>query len=51
MPRQSRLDALDAFRHVKVREIERTQIFRADTDSVDFVARLADLAERGPLTV
>ena len=34
-----------------VRGIERTQIFRADADRADFVARLADLAEQGPLTV
>jgi REP element-mobilizing transposase RayT len=31
--------------------IERTQIFRSDTDRADFVARLAALAEAGALTV
>jgi REP element-mobilizing transposase RayT len=34
-----------------VRGIERTQIFRSDTDRADFVARLAALAEAGALTV
>ena len=34
-----------------VRGIERTVIFRDDTDRADFVARLAALAEHGALTV
>jgi REP element-mobilizing transposase RayT len=34
-----------------VRGIERTQLFRTDTDRADFVARLAALAEQGAWTV
>ena len=34
-----------------VRGIERTTIFRDDTDRADFLARLASLAESGALTV
>ncbi|MGA2263645.1 MAG: hypothetical protein ABSH28_19690 [Acidobacteriota bacterium] len=34
-----------------VRGIERTSIFRDDTDRADFVARLARLAEHGAFTV
>ena len=37
-------------RHGMVRGIERTTIFRDDTDRTDFVARLAALAESGALT-
>ena len=51
MPRQARLDAPDTLHHVMVRGIERTSIFRDDTDRSDFVARLAALAEAGALTV
>ncbi len=51
MPRQPRLDAPDLLHHVMVRGIERTQIFRDDTDRADFVARLAALAQAGAWTV
>jgi len=51
MPRQPRLDAPDTLHHIMVRGIERTQIFRTDTDRGDFVARLATLAEQGAWTV
>ncbi|MEI8190001.1 MAG: transposase, partial [candidate division NC10 bacterium] len=51
MPRQPRLDAPDTLHHVMVRGIERTTIFRDDTDRADFLARLASLAESGALTV
>ena len=51
MPRQPRLDAPETLHHVMVRGIERRVIFRDDTDRVDFVARLATLAEQGALTV
>ena len=51
MPRQPRLDAPDTLHHVMVRGIERTAIFRDDTDRADFVARLAALAEHGALAV
>jgi putative transposase len=47
MPRQPRLDAPDTLHHVMVRGIERTQVFRDDTDRADFVARVAHLAEQG----
>ena len=46
-----RLDAPGTLHHVMVRGIERTSIFRDDTDRSDFVARLAALAEAGALTV
>jgi len=51
MPHQPRLDAPGVLHHVMVRGIERTPIFRADADRADLVARLADLAEQGALTV
>ena len=51
MPRQARLDAPDTLHHVMVRGIERTTIFRDDTDRTDFLARCATLAERGAWTV
>jgi REP element-mobilizing transposase RayT len=51
MPRQPRLDAPGTLHHVMVRGIERTTIFRDDTDRADFVARLAGLAEAGAFTV
>jgi REP element-mobilizing transposase RayT len=34
-----------------VRRIERTDLFRDDTDRADFIARLATLADVGALTV
>src|SRR5574341_1810770 len=51
MPRQARLDAPDTLHHVMVRGIERTAIFRDDTDREDFLARVAALAEGGAFTV
>jgi len=51
MPRQARLDAPGTLHQVLVRGIGRTAIFHDDTDRVDFLARLAALAEPGPLTV
>ncbi len=51
MPRQARLDAPGTLHHVMVRGIERTAIFRDDRDRADFVARVAQLAERGALAV
>ena len=51
MPRQARLDAPDTLHHVMVRGIERTAIFRDDTDRTDFLARLAALAAHGALTI
>ncbi len=51
MPRQPRLDAPGTLHHVMGRGIERTQLFRDDTDRADFVARLATLCETGHLGV
>ena len=51
MPRQPRLDAPQTLHHVMVRGIERTTIFRDDTDRTDFLARCGTLAERGAWTV
>lgn len=51
MPRQPRLDAPGALHHVMGRGIERTNIFRTDTDREDFVKRLADLCLDGNLIV
>ena len=51
MPRQPRLDAPGTLHHVIGRGIERTQIFREDTDRADFVTRLAALCETGHLGV
>ena len=51
MPRHARLDALGTLHHVMVRGIERTTLFRDDTDRSDLVARLARLAEQGALSV
>lgn len=45
MPRQPRLDAPTTLRHEMARGIERTAVFRDDTDRADFLARLAALAE------
>jgi putative transposase len=51
MPRHARLDAPDTLQHVMVRGIERTAIFRDDTDRADFVARVAALAQAGAWAV
>ena len=47
MPRQPRLDAPGVLHHVIARGIEKTAIFRNDTDRQDFLARVAALRERG----
>jgi len=49
MPRRARLDAPATLHPVMVRGIERTTIFRDDTDREDFVTRLAQLAGQGAL--
>jgi putative transposase len=51
MPRGPRLDAPDTLHHVMVRGIDRAVIFRDDPDRLDFLARLASLAEAGALIV
>jgi len=51
MPRQPRLDAPNALHHVMVRGLERRAIFTDAPDRADFVARVADLAEQGALSV
>ena len=50
MPRQARLDAPGTLHHVMVRGIERTVLFRDDTDREDFLARVAALAATGAFT-
>ncbi len=51
MPRQARLDAPGTLHHVMVRGIERTVLFRDDTDREDFLARVAALAEASAFTI
>jgi len=51
MPRQPRLDAPGTLHHVMGRGIERTNLFRTDTDREDFVKRMADLCVDGNLIV
>jgi len=51
MPRPPRLDAPNALHHVRVRGIERTALFRDETDRTDFGVRLAALAAQGAWTV
>lgn len=51
MPRGPRLDAPGTLHHIMVRGIERTTIFRDDTDRAEFLARLAGVVERGALSV
>jgi putative transposase len=43
MPRQARIDAPGALHHIIVRGIERSRIFRNDTDRDDFLDRLSAL--------
>ena len=43
MPRKSRVDAPGALHHIIVRGIERTSIFRNDTDRNDFLSRMGKL--------
>jgi len=45
MPRKSRIDAAGALHHVMVRGIERTAIFRSDTDRDHFVERLGKILQ------
>jgi putative transposase len=45
MPRRSRIDAAGALHHVMVRGIERTAIFRSDTDRDHFVERLGKILQ------
>ncbi len=47
LPRLARLDAPGILHHVMDRRIERKEIFYNDTDSNDFIDRLAVLAEEG----
>jgi len=51
MPHQPRLDAPNALHHVMVRGLERLVIFQDDRDRIDFVTRVAALAEDGALRV
>jgi hypothetical protein len=50
MPRQARLGALDARRHIRVGGLERRVIFREDPGRTDLVARIAVVAEGGAST-
>ena len=50
MPSGPRFDASGTLHHVMVRGIERTAIFRDDTDRTDFLAPLARVGARGALT-
>lgn len=43
MPRKSRIDAPGALHHIIVRGIDRTSIFRGDTDCENFISRLGRL--------
>ena len=43
MPRQARLDAPGALRHIMIRGIERRKIFLNDRDREDFLERLSKL--------
>ena len=45
MPRQSRIDAPGALRHVMIRWIERREIFQDDKDRESFLDRLASVAK------
>ncbi len=51
MPRGPQLDAPGTLHHIMVRGIERTTIFRDDTDRAGFLMRLAGLVERGAVTL
>jgi REP element-mobilizing transposase RayT len=51
MPRKPRLDAPGVLHHVMGRGIERTEIFRDDTDRNDFLKRLATQCENRRLIV
>ncbi len=43
MPRKARIDAPGAVHHVIIRGIERKNIFRSDSDRVNFLVRLSEL--------
>jgi putative transposase len=43
MPRKARIDAPGALHHIILRGIDRTAIFRDDTDCENFLARLSRL--------
>ena len=45
MPRRSRIDAAGALHHVMVRGIERSEVFRSDTDRDHFVERLGEILQ------
>ena len=45
MPRQARIDAPGALQHIIIRGIERTVIFKNDTDREDFTDRLGNLLQ------
>lgn len=51
MPRQPRLDAPGTLHHVMGRGIDRTKIFRTNTDREDFLERVAELCQGGSLIV
>ena len=51
MPRLARLDAPGILHHVIGRGIERRKIFLNDGDRVDFIDRLAKLAQEGALEI
>lgn len=51
MPRQARLDATGAIHHVIGRSISGVKLFQAESDSEDFLSRLADLCSHGHLQV
>ncbi len=51
MPRQARLEAPRALRHVMVLDWERRAIFRKNADPEDLVGRLAALAKASALSV
>jgi len=50
MPRQPRLDVPEVLRHVMVRGISRTSLFRDDQDRADFLARRAAQGALSPYT-
>jgi putative transposase len=45
MPRKSRIDAAGALHHIMVRGIEKTKIFRNDSDMQHFLERLEDILQ------
>jgi hypothetical protein len=45
MPGRSRIDAAGALHHIRVRGIERIELFRSDTDRDHSVERLAEVLE------